>query len=67
MEGNRKRKARYVRRRYEGNRLQEQLWTLAYQQVLPQVRRDLPVEAAEEQQDVPPPSAASVDNIARGA
>lgn len=39
MEGNRKKRDLPVRRRFEGNRLEEEIWAVAYEEVWPVVRR----------------------------
>jgi hypothetical protein len=41
MEDNRKASERTLRRRFEGNRLEEQLWSMAYEQIWPVIRRSL--------------------------
>jgi hypothetical protein len=39
MEGSRKKRDLPVKRSFEGNRLEEEIWTVAYEEVWPVVRR----------------------------
>jgi len=41
MEDNRTAPERALQRRFEANRLEDQLWALAYEHVWPQIRRSL--------------------------
>jgi hypothetical protein len=41
MEDNRRTPERTVQRRFEGDRLEEQLWSTAYEQIWPVIRRSL--------------------------
>jgi hypothetical protein len=41
MEGNRQTPERTLQRRFEGYRLEEQLWSTAYEQIWPVIRRSL--------------------------
>jgi hypothetical protein len=66
MEGNRKKRDLSVRRGFEGNRLEEEIWAVAYEEVWPVVRRALG-QNQHEQPQREEQLAARDDRIAAGA
>ena len=66
MEGNRKKRDLSVRRCFEGNRLEEEIWAVAYEEVWPVVRRVLGQNQHERSQH-DEQLAARDDRIAAGA
>jgi hypothetical protein len=66
MEGGQKGMRRNLKRFYEGNRLEEEIWALAYERVWPLIRRS-PYKRRPNSQTEPCPSLSSSISAARRA
>jgi hypothetical protein len=64
MEDKRECKGRRLSRRYEPNRVEEEVWALAYEQVWPMIRRVLSRKHPPEESEIPSTVSA---NVARSA